>query len=102
MKKEYFIITSPLCSLTIKLLKNMSVTMSLVGLLAVCLFFCISFFVQEEVESQVTKMAGILSLFLTFLFSHLWIKLIMVVALIFTWSSLSDMLGLSFHREINK
>lgn len=76
--------------------------MSLVGLLAVCLFFCISYFAKDEVESQVTKMAGILSLFLTFLFSILWIKLIMIAGLIFTWSSLSDMLGLSFHREINK
>lgn len=76
--------------------------MSLIGLLAVCLFFGISFFVKEEVESQVTKMAGILSLFLTFLFSILWIKLIMLVALIFTWSSVSDLLSLSFHREINK
>lgn len=76
--------------------------MSLVGLFAVCLFLGISFFAKQEVESQVTKMAGILGLFLTFLFSILWIKLIMVAVLIFTWSSLSDLLGLSFHREINK
>lgn len=80
----------------------MSIILSSVGFLAASIFIYISFQVRDEVESQVTRMLAMVIFLLSFLFSPLLIKLVMVLALIFTWPYIGDRLSISFYRQLNK
>ena len=80
----------------------MSLIFSFLGFVVACLFAYISSQLKDDMESQVTKMSAILAFILSFLFSPLLFKLVMVGLLLFVWSYLGDRLSLLFYRRLNK
>lgn len=80
----------------------MSLILSCIGFLAACLFTYISGKLEDDIESQVTKVAAFVAFILSFVFSPLLFKLFMVGFLAFIWSVLGDRLTMSFYRKFNK
>ncbi len=80
----------------------MIVILSCIGFLTASLIIYISFQIRDDVESQVTRMLGVLILFLSFLFGPLLIKLLMALAFFIAWPYIGDRLSLSFYRKLNK
>lgn len=80
----------------------MSFILSSILLLTAILFVHLSFQTRDKVLAQVNRILGILILLVSFLFSPLFIKLIMVLMLSVFWQYLVADLSLSFHRQLNR
>ena len=80
----------------------MSFILSSILILTAILFVYLSFQTRDKVLAQVNRILGILILLVSFLFSPLFIKLIMVLMLSVFWQYLVAHLSLSFHRQLNR
>ncbi len=80
----------------------MILLLSFIGFVAASFIIYISFHVGDDVESQVSRMLGLIILLLSFLFAPLWLKLIMVCLLAMIWPLVGDRVSLSFYRKINR
>ena len=80
----------------------MSLILSCIGFAAACIFTYISTQLNDDMESQVTKMSAIVAFILSFIFSPLLLKLFMIGLLILIWSYIGDRLSLLFYRRLNK
>ncbi len=80
----------------------MAAILSSIGLLTAILVIYLSWQIRDEVGAQVIRIMGASVFLLSFLFSPLWIKLVIVPAFLITWPYMSDRLSLSFYRQLNK
>ncbi len=76
----------------------MSLILSCVELLTAILFICISFQTRDEVGAQINRILGASIFLLSFLFSPLLIKLVMVSACLLAWPYMGARLTVSFYR----
>ena len=80
----------------------MTAILSSIGLLTAILAIYLSWHTRDEVGAQVIRIMGASVFLLSFLFSPLWIKSIVVTAFLIAWPYMSDRLSLSFYRQLNK
>ena len=80
----------------------MSLILFCVGFLTISLFVYIKFQMGDEAESQVIWMLGASVYLLSFLFSPLLIKLVMVLPFFMVWPYIVGRLSLFFYRKLNK
>ncbi len=80
----------------------MSVILSCVGLLTTGLITYFSFQTKDEVHSLATRLITAAIFLLSFLFSPLLIKLIILGAFFIAVPYIGDRLSMYFHRQVNK
>ena len=80
----------------------MSVILSCVGLLTAGLITYLSFQISDEVQSLATRLVAASIFLLSFLFSPLLIKLVMLGAFFIAVPYIGESLSLFFYRQLKK